>query len=162
MTFEGRSLLIYEVMKEATNPPPGQNNVAPYLVVKNAAGFLKFVVEVFDGEKGIVMEGPEGTVMHGEVRIGESVIMLADSCERVSAQAARLYVYVPDVDTTYQRALAAGAESESEPADQFYGDRSAGVTDPYGVTWYMATHIEDVSPEELEKRKKAMMEAGEG
>ncbi|MDF1815037.1 MAG: VOC family protein, partial [Verrucomicrobiales bacterium] len=111
-------------MKEIKNPPPGQNNVSPYLVVKNASGLLDFIKEVFNGEEGVVMRGPDNIIMHGEARVGESVIMLADACERVTVQPARLHVYVPDVDATYKRALAAGATSENEPADQFYGDRS--------------------------------------
>ena len=140
----------------STNPPPGQTNVSPYLVAENASGLLEFVKTVFGGEEGCVMRGPNEIIMHGEVRIGESVIMLADSCEHAKPATANLHVYVPDIDDAYQRALNAGAESEREPADQFYGDRSASVKDAFGNTWHIATHVEDVSPEEMERRQREM------
>ncbi len=144
-----------------TNPPPDQSTVSPYLVAKDAAGLLDFIKTVFNAEEKFIMPGPDGIIMHGEVKIGECVIMLADPCERASPQTAMLHVYVPDVDAAYQRALDAGATSEREPADQFYGDRSAGVFDKFGNTWQMATHVEDISPDELERRHKEMMKGGE-
>ena len=95
--------------------------------------------------------------MHGELRIGECTIMFADACDRVAANRAMLHVYVADVDACYQRALDAGATSEREPADQFYGDRSAGVLDQFGNRWYMATVVEEVSPEELNRRHQEIL-----
>ena len=146
----------------STNPPPGYSTISPYLVAENAAGLLDFIKTVFGAEERMVMPGPDGIIMHGEVAIGESVIMFADPCQGVTANTAKLHVYVPDVDAAYQRALDAGATSETEPKDQFYGDRSGGVIDPFGNTWYIATHVEDVSPEEIERRKKEMMEKEAG
>ena len=144
----------------STNPPPGQSTVSPYLVAENASELFEFIKTVFDAQEKLIMPGPDGIIMHGEVTIGESVIMFADTCEHAKPRTAMLHVYVPDVDATYQRALDAGATSDREPADQFYGDRSAGVIDKFGNSWYMATHVEDVSPEELERRQKEMMEKG--
>lgn len=118
---------------------------------------MDFLKRVFGAEEKYLMRGPEGIIMHGEVRIGESVIMLADACEKAIPRPAMLHVYVPDVDAAYQRALEAGAVSEREPADQFYGDRSAGVTDFFGNSWNMATPVEDITPEELERRHRELM-----
>ena len=144
-------------MPSFPDPPPGQNSVSPYLVAEGAAELAAFIKTVFGAEEKFVLPGPGGIVMHGELRIGESVIMFADACEHATQRSAMLHVYVPDVDAAYQRALDAGATSEREPADQFYGDRSAGVVDRFGNTWYMATHVEDVSLEEIERRHKALI-----
>jgi PhnB protein len=133
-------------------PPPGQNTVSPYLVVKGADQLVDFLKKVFGAEEKYLMRGPGDIIMHGEVRIGESVIMLAEACEKAVPRPAMLHVYVPDVDAAYARALAAGAVSEREPANQFYGDRSAGVTDIFGNSWYLATPAEEISPEELQRR----------
>ena len=139
-------------------PPPGYSTISPYLVAENASELLQFIKTVFDGKERMIMPGPDGIIMHGEVAIGESVIMLADPCAEVSPKTAMLHVYVSDVDATYENALNAGAVSEREPKDQFYGDRSAGVVDPFGNTWYMATPVEEVPPEEMERRQKEFME----
>jgi len=139
-------------------PPPNQNHVSPYLVAENAGELARFIGTVFGGKEGLMMKAPDGRIMHGEMRIGESVIMLAEACEHAKPNSAMLHVYVEDVDAAYQRALDAGAESEREPADQFYGDRSAGVKAPFGFTWYMATPVEDISPEELDRRHDEIME----
>ena len=134
-------------------PPPGQSNVSPYLIAQGAAGLVEFLKSVFDAEEKLMMP---------EMRIGDSVIMVADACEQAEPNTAMLHVYVPDVDAAYSLALNAGATSEREPADQFYGDRTAGVKDAFGNRWYMATHVEDVPPEELERRHKEMMEKQQG
>ena len=98
------------------------------------------------------MDGPAGRIMHAELAIGDSVIMLGEAMPQWPAKSNSLYVYVEDVDTTYQRAIQAGATSVREPSNQFYGDRSGTVTDPFGNTWGIATHVEDVPPDELKKR----------
>ena len=100
------------------------------------------------------MMGPDGLVMHASLRIGDSMVMLTDAREQWPAQLTGLYLYVPDVDAWYRRAIAAGAESMGEPKDQFYGDRMCGVKDPSGNTWWIATHVEDVSDEELMRRTR--------
>ena len=139
--------------------PEGYNTVTPYLVVEGASGLLDFAKQVFGAEEKMRMPGPAGTVGHAEMTIGDSVIMCADASAENPARTAALVLYVDDCDATYRKALAAGGASERQPEDQFYGDRSAGV-DAFGVTWWIHTHIEDVSPEEMEKRMAAMMPAG--
>jgi PhnB protein len=124
------------------------------MIVEGAAKCIDFVKETFDAREVMRMPGPNGTIGHAEIRIGDSVIMLADGSEVYPAMPCSLYVYVSDVDSTYKRALKAGATSVKEPADQFYGDRSASVKDSCGNLWGIGTHIEDVPPEELERRAK--------
>lgn len=94
----------------------------------------------------------DGTIQHAEVKIGDSIVMLAEACDPWKPRPSMLYLYVNDVDATYQRAIEAGATSLREPATHFYGDRSGGVEDPTGNHWWIATHVEDVSPEELQRR----------
>ena len=103
------------------------------------------------------MAGPDGSVMHGEVRIGDSVVMMGEAWGESKPIAAALYLYVNDTDVTYRRALQAGATPLREPADQFYGDRSGGVKDPAGNQWWIATRKEDLSPEELARRAETYM-----
>jgi uncharacterized glyoxalase superfamily protein PhnB len=100
------------------------------------------------------MRGPDGKIGHAEVEIGDSIVMLADVPPDGEAMRTMLNIYVEDCDATYKSALAAGAESVREPEDQFYGDRSGGVRDKWGNQYYVSTHIEDVSPEEMERRVK--------
>ena len=102
------------------------------------------------------MRGPDGNIMHAEARIGDSIVMIGQGGPQMSARPATVYVYVPDVDLVYRAAKDAGAKSVREPADQFYGDRNACVEDACGNHWYIATHIEDVSNEEVERRMAAM------
>jgi PhnB protein len=134
--------------------PEGLHNVTPYLVVEDANRLIEFLKDAFSAQERERHLRPDGTVMHAEVKIGDSVIMLGDANEQWKPRPVSLYVYVPDTNTTYRRALEIGATSLMEPADQFYGDRNAGVTDPFGNIWWIGTHIEDVSREELERRMK--------
>ncbi len=136
--------------------PEGYHSVTPYLISQGAAKVLDFVKETFDAQEVMRMPGPNGTIGHAEFRIGDSNLMISDGGEMYPPMPCSLYVYVNDVDATYKRALKAGAVSVKEPADQFYGDRSASVKDFAGNIWGIGTHIEDVSPEELERRAKAM------
>ena len=137
--------------------PDGYHNVQPYLIAKGAGKLIDFMKEAFGATEKMRMGGPDGTIGHAEVQIGDSVVMLGDASDMFPASAATLLVYVDDCDAVYKRALVAGATSEREPEDQFYGDRSAGVKDALGNRWYIHTHIEDVSPEEMEKRAAAAM-----
>ena len=132
--------------------PPGYHTVTPYLTVEGVASLLDFLQKAFDATVIERMDGPDGTVMHAEVRIGDSVVMMGDTAGRFPAMPATLYMYVPDCDALYKRAIDAGATSISAPADQFYGDRHGGVTDPSGNRWYIATRIETVPPDELQRR----------
>jgi PhnB protein len=137
--------------------PEGYQAVTPYLVVNGAARLIEFMEEVFEAEQVERMDAPGGRIRHAEVRIGDSRVMLGDAGGEHAPMSAMLYVYVDDVDATHQRALAAGATSVQEPADQFYGDRRSGVKDACGNTWYIATHVEDVPPDELKRRAQALM-----
>ena len=138
--------------------PEGYHTVTPYLLVEGAARLIDFLKQAFDAEEVVRMPGKDGTVGHAEVRIGDSMIMLADAQAEYPAKPHMICLYVEDADATYQRAIAAGATSIKEPADQFYGDRSGGVTDASGMQWWISTHVEDVAPEELEKRAAAYKE----
>lgn len=132
--------------------PDGYHSITPYLVVHGAAKIIDFAKQAFAATEVTRMPGPDNTIAHAELRIGDSVLMIADASGPVAARPVNLLLYVPDVDETYGRALAAGGKSEREPANQFYGDRSAGVIDPAGNQWWLATHVEDVTPEELQRR----------
>jgi uncharacterized glyoxalase superfamily protein PhnB len=138
--------------------PDGFHAITPYLVVDGAARLVDFLAEVFDAEEVERFAAPGNRIGHAEMRIGDSLVMLGDARGEHEPRQAMLYVYVADADATYQRALAAGGTSVQAPADQFYGDRSAGVKDPTGNLWWIATHIEDVPPAELKRRAQAAME----
>ncbi|MGH7965245.1 MAG: VOC family protein [Candidatus Binatia bacterium] len=142
----------------SVNPiPDGYHAVTPYLVVQGAGKLIDFLKQAFDAQEIFRMAQPDGTVGHAEVRIGDSVVMMADACNEWKPMPGTIHLYVNDADATYKRALEAGAISLREPADQFYGDRSAGVQDPVGNHWFVATHKEDVAPEEMAKRAEAFM-----
>ena len=133
--------------------PDGFHTVTPYLIVDGAKKVIDFMQQAlgakYDHEPAL---RPDGTVMHATLKIGDSMVMISDASEYAKAMPAMLYLYVPDVDAAYQRAIKAGATSIMEPADQFYGDRSGGVKDAAGNSWFFGTHIEDVAAEELKKR----------
>ena len=138
--------------------PQGYHTVTPYLVVDGAEKIIRFVKEAFGAQPVFEpMARPDGKIMHAEFKIGDSIVMLADTSERAQATSDMLYLYVPNVDAVYQKALKAGGKSLMEPTDQFYGDRSSSVMDPAGNRWFIATHIEDVSPAELKKRAAEFM-----
>ncbi|MFG3593845.1 VOC family protein [Bradyrhizobium sp. RDI18] len=138
--------------------PKGFHTVTPYLVVDGAEKVIRFMKEAFGAEPVFEpMMRPDGKVMHAEFKIGDSIVMISDSSERAQATSTMLYLYVPNVDAVYQKALKAGATSLMEPADQFYGDRSGSVKDAAGNSWHIGTHIEDVSPTELKKRATEFM-----
>ncbi len=136
--------------------PDGYHTVTPYLAVKGAARLLDFLKQAFGARQTELMPGPNGQVMHAEVRIGDSVVMLGEATEEAHRSTAQIYLYVEDCESVYRQALSAGGESMSEPETMFYGDRHAAVRDPAGNTWSIATHVEDVSREEMERRRLAM------
>jgi PhnB protein len=143
--------------------PEGFHRVTPYLVVREVPKLLDFLKQAFDAQEIMRMPQPDGTIMHAEVRIGDSLIMMGEARGEHKPMPGSLYLYVDDTDATFKRALQAGATSTMEPANQFYGDRSAGVIDPVGNHWWIATHIEDVPPEELARRAEAFMkQQGQG
>lgn len=138
--------------------PEGYHTITPYIVVDGADKVIRFMKEAFGAQPVFEpMMRPDGKIMHAEFKIGDSMVMISDASERARATSDMLYLYVPNVDAVYQKALKAGGTSLMEPADQFYGDRSGGVRDPAGNRWHIGTHIEDVSPAELKKRAAELL-----
>ena len=137
--------------------PEGFHTITPYLIVEGAAKIIDFMQKAFDAKLDHeATKRPDGSIMHATLKIGDSMVMISDASEHAKATTTMLYLYVPDVDATYQKALKAGATSVMEPADQFYGDRSGGVKDVAGNQWWLGKHIEDVTPAELKKRAAEM------
>ncbi len=135
--------------------PAGHHTVTPYLLVPRLAGLIDFLQEVFDAEETERVMRQDGSIMHSEVRIGDSMVMLGEPPAGSRAWPAMIHLYVPDADAAYRRALQAGATSLQEPVDEFYGDRIGGVEDRFGNQWWIATHIEDVPPDEQLRRQEA-------
>ncbi len=142
--------------------PDGYHTVTPYLIVEGASSLIEFLKEAFDAQETECVVQPDGTIMHAEVTIGDSVVMLSDAMGERKPMPTSIYLYVNDADATYQRALQAGGTSMMEPANLFYGDRHGSVKDPAGNYWSIATHIEDVPREELAKRAEAFMKQQAG
>jgi PhnB protein len=144
--------------------PDSYPRVCPHLSVKGAAEAIDFYSSVLGAKERMRMEMPDGTVAHAEVQIGDSVIMVGEevpgeadpSPETLGGSPVALFVYVEDVDDVFKRAIGAGARPVREPEDHFYGDRVAMFDDPQGHRWNIATHVEDVSPEEMQRRAAAM------
>jgi len=124
--------------------PEGHHTVCPYLVVPGVAKLIEFVKQVFDAKEVYVSRRPDGSVMHAEVKIGDSIVMMGEGADSKNFPG-MLHLYMEDVDAVYQRAVQAGAKSLREPADQPYGDRSGGVEDAFGNQWWISTHIQDVA-----------------
>jgi len=131
--------------------PEGYHSITPYFVVREADKFLDFVKRAFDAKEVFLANMPDGSIMHAEFQIGDSRIMVGQASNQWKPQTCALYVYVPDVDSIYRKAMEAGATSTMEPEDKFYGDRTAGVQDPFGNHWWIGTHTKDVSAQELER-----------
>jgi uncharacterized glyoxalase superfamily protein PhnB len=134
--------------------PDGYHTVTPYLTVDDAALQIDFLKRAFNAQVNYEMKDPQGNVRHAEVRVGDSILMIGQARDEWTSRPMTFYLYVPDVDALYKSALAAGAKSLQEVTTQFYGDRSGGVEDPQGNYWWIATHVEDVSPEEMDRRHK--------
>ena len=148
--------------------PDGYHSVTPYLIVHDATAALEFYKKALGAVELMRMPAPGGRIGHAEIRIGDSPVMLADENLAMNARSPRtiggspisLMVYVEDVDALAAQAVAAGAKLVRPVANQFYGDRTAGIDDPFGFHWYLATHVEDVPPDELEKRAAKAMGGG--
>ena len=146
--------------------PDGYSAVTPYLTVKGAAQAIDFYRRAFGAEEVMRFPSPDGKIMHAEVRIGGSVVMLHDenpqwqalSPQTVGDTSSAIMLYVDDVDAVMKRAAAAGATVTMPATDMFYGDRTGNLKDPFGHKWSIATHIEDVPPEEIARRAKKMFE----
>ncbi len=154
-------------MNEIHYVPKGYNSITPYLIIKGAAKAIDYYKNVFGATEIMRMPGPDGRIGHAELQIGDSRIMLADefpamghlSAESIGASPVSLLVYLPDCDQVVAKAVAEGAKILKPVEDQFYGDRSGFIRDPFGHLWGIATHKEDVSPQELEERARKMMKA---
>ncbi|MCY3756294.1 MAG: VOC family protein [Acidobacteria bacterium] len=149
--------------------PEGYHSVTPYLILKNAAAAIEFYEKAFGASELFRMEAPGGKIGHAEIRIGDSHVMLADEYpdmgfrgpESLGGTSVHLMIYVDDVDTIYPQAIVAGGKEMRPLQNQFYGDRSGTLADPFGHVWTISTHVEDVSEEEMKKRAQAAMkEAG--
>ncbi len=140
--------------------PDGYTAITPYLVAEDAAGLIEFLANAFGAVERVRMPMPDGSIAHAEVEIGGAAVMLGSAMPpEFPPTTAQIHLYVEDADGAYAQAVSAGATGVAEPADQFYGDRIARILDPAGNTWSIATHIEDVTPEQMMERMAAM---GEG
>ncbi len=152
-------------MSEVKAVPDGYHVVTPYIQVHDAAAAIEFYAQAFGAVERFRMPGPGGKVMHAEIQIGDSVVMLADefpeqgapSPQTLGGTAGSLLIYSEDVDVAFQRALEAGGHELQPPTDMFWGDRFSKIKDPFGHQWSIATHIEDVPPEEMGERAAAAM-----
>lgn len=143
--------------------PDGYHSVTPYLVCKGAAKAIEYYKNAFGATETVRMPGPEGRVMHAEVKIGDSMVMLSDENPDRGAVAPSgkgrsqsLMLYTDNVDAVFKRAVDLGAKSIQDPTDMFWGDRMGNLEDPFGHQWALATHKEDVSPDEMQKRMQAI------
>ena len=147
--------------------PDGYHTVTPYLTVEDAAAAIEYYKKAFGAKERVRMDAPGGTIGHAELEIGDSLVMLSDPFPQAATQpptelggtSASVFLYVEDVDAVVRKAVDAGATVAMEVADQFWGDRFGSVKDPFGHVWSIATHVEDVPPEEIEERAKAAMAA---
>jgi PhnB protein len=145
--------------------PAGYHTVTPYLVVKDAARAIEFYKRAFDAVEVMRMDGPEGKIGHAELKVGDSMLMLSDetpgrpnrSPQSLGGSPVGIFLYVNDVDSAFQKAITAGAKVEMPLENMFWGDRYGKLTDPFGHSWSMATHVEDVAPAEMQKRMQAAM-----
>ncbi len=145
--------------------PEGYHSVTPYLIIKGASDAIEYYKKAFGATELFRMPGPGGQVMHAEIKIGDSPVMLADEVQQMGYRNPRAYggtpvslmIYVEDVDAVFNRAVAAGGKVQQPLEDKFYGDRSGTLEDPFGHVWTVATHKEDVSSEEMKRRMAEMM-----
>lgn len=138
--------------------PDGYHAVTPYLVVKGARNLLNFLKQAFDAKEMVMMNRDNGDIMHAEVSIGDSRVMLSDASEQFPPTLVNIFLYVKDSDAVYKKAVNSGGISLREPTNEYYGDRMGGVKDHFGNQWWIATHIEDVTPDEMQRRQLEMIQ----
>ena len=149
--------------------PAAYRGVTSYLILRNAAEALAFYEKAFGAEQVLRLDGPDGKVAHAEMRIAGGIVMLSEenvpmghkSAQTFGGSPVHLMFYVKDVDEAFAKALAAGGREQRPVKDQFYGDRSGTLSDPFGIQWTIATHVEDVSSEEIDRRMAQMANDGE-
>jgi len=147
--------------------PEGYRSVTPYLIVKGAVRAIDFYKQAFGATEIMRFPGPNNTIVHAEIKIGDSVVMLSDSPvggefrdpQALGGSPIGLMIYVPEVDKTFKNAVSLGAKQSRPVVDQFYGDRSGTLVDPFGHVWTVATHVEDVSPQQMQERMAAMQKS---
>ena len=152
-------------MAQVKPVPQGYHTATPYLTIKNAARALDFYKKAFGAQEVARMDAPDGKVAHAEIKVGDSMIMIAEempgsgnrSPESLGGTTASIFLYVDNADAIFDRAVSAGAQVETALADMFWGDRYGRLKDPYGHSWGVATHKEDVAPAEMEKRMQEAM-----
>ena len=143
--------------------PPGYHTATPYLVVNDGSGALEYYKKAFNAKELHRMAGPGGRIMHAEFKIGDSIIMLAEemgpnkSPQSLGGSPVSIFLYVENVDSVFKQAVDAGGKADKQPENMFWGDRFGSLTDPYGHLWALATHVEDVAPQEMERRGREAM-----
>jgi PhnB protein len=151
----------------ATPIPAGYHSVTPYLIVKDAVKALDFYKRAFGATELLRLDNPDGTIAHGEFKIGDSPVMFAEAMDTyrdpkaIGGSPVSFMIYVPDVDRVFAQAIAAGATAQRPVADQFYGDRTGTLVDPFGHVWSIATHMENLSQTEIEARYAKLGGAGD-
>src|SRR6266446_7694862 len=139
----------------SVNPiPEGYHTLTPFMMVKQADKLLDFIKTAFGATVESLHKSPDGHIMHADLQVGDSRLMLAEATDKYPAMPTMIYLYTEDCDGTYQKAIQAGGTSLREPTTEFYGDRSCGIKDVSGNQWWIATHVEDVSPEEMQRREE--------
>jgi len=150
--------------------PKGYHSITPYLVVNDAARAIDFYKRAFGAQEKMRMDGPGGKIGHAELKIGDSIMMLSDEMPGSGTRSPRslggttggVFLYVENVDTVFKQAVSAGAKADAQPSDMFWGDRFGKLTDPFGHQWSLATHKEDIAPDEMARRaKEAMAKMGQ-
>lgn len=148
--------------------PDGYHSVSPYLVCRNAGAAIEFYKKALGAQELFRMPGPGGMIMHAEIKIGDSVVMLCEenpdfgttSPQALGGTAVNIFIYTESVDSLFDQAIKAGATTLMPPTDMFWGDRYSKLSDPFGHQWSIATHVEDLTPEEIGKRGAAAMAQG--
>lgn len=148
--------------------PDGYHSITPYLMIKGASEAIEFYKRAFGATEIFRLSHPNGQIGHAEIKIGDSSIMLADACdqaefhppESLGGSSVALHVYVEDVDAQFNQAVSAGAKAVKPVLDQFYGDRTGMLQDPFGHIWFLATHKKDITPEEINRRAEALFQQG--
>jgi len=153
-------------MSAKVNPiPEGYHSITPYLHMRRCSEAIEFYKKAFGAIECVRMGGPDGKIGHAELKIGDSMIMLADECPEMGAKGPETFggttftvaLYVDDVDAVFKKAISSGAKQARPVENQFYGDRAGSIIDPFGHQWHIATHVEDVPPDEMARRAEAFM-----